>query len=98
MTPEDVLRTCRLVGSITGTIRNFGEDSWEWNPERPGQMLHHVRNAAHFPEVLRFVSEGAEGYLVGLHRPNAPAVTSERRTADHLVFVSEYSGLFAAPA
>jgi hypothetical protein len=98
VTPEELLRTSRLVGSITGTIRNFGKDSWEWQPDRPGQMLHHVRDAADFPEVLRFVSEGAESYLVGLHLPDSPAVRSERRAPDHLVFVSDYSAFFVARA
>ena len=91
-TRDDILRTCRLVGSITGAVRNFGCDSWEWDADQPDCMLHHVREASHFPEVLRFVSEGAETYLVRQHRKESPPVRSERRTADHIVFTSDFSG------
>jgi hypothetical protein len=90
----EVLRSCRLVGSLTGALLNFGEQTWDWDPENPEIMLHQVRQAANYPDVLRHVQEGVVTFLVRLARPDAPAVTSERVTPDHIVFAYDYTGAF----
>jgi len=90
----ELLRSCRLVGSIMGALLNFGEQTWDWDPENPDIMLHQVRQAADYPEVLRHVQEGIVTYLVRLARPDAPAVTSERLAPDHIVFAYDYTGAF----
>jgi hypothetical protein len=91
---NEVLRSCRLVGSITGALLNFGANTWDWDPENPDIMLHQVREAAHYPEVLRTLQEGTLTFLVRLARPDAPAVTSERIAPDHIVFTYDYTGAF----
>ena len=91
---NEVLRSCRLVGSITGALLNFGSNTWDWDPENPEIMLHLVREATHYPEVLRYLQEGTLTFLVRLARPDAPAVTSERITPDHIVFTYDYTGAF----
>lgn len=93
-TRREVLRVCRLVGSITGAIRNFGEDKWEWDPENPDWLLHSVHDARHIPEAMRIVTEGAETFLIRLTRPDAPFVHSERPTLDHIVYTANYTGVF----
>lgn len=98
VTRDQILHTCRMVGSITRMVRNFGEDSWDWDPERPNHMLHHVHDAAAMPEAMRIVGEGAETYLVRLSRPDAPPVTSERVTPSHIIYTSDYSGVFEGDA
>ncbi len=90
----DLLRSCRLVGSIMGALLNFGEQTWDWDPKDSDIMLHQVRQAADYPEVLRYMQEGVLTYLVRLARPDAPAVTSKRLTPDHLVFAYDYTGAF----
>ena len=82
------------MGSITGALINFTKQTWEWNPENPEIMLHRVREATHYPEVMRHVQEGVETFLVRLARPGAPPVTSERVTPDHIVFYYDYTGVF----
>ncbi len=57
-------------------------------------MLHESREATHFPDCMRYVQEGAETHLVRLARPDAPAVTSERPTPDHIIFAYDYTGVF----
>jgi len=91
---NEVLRSCRLVGSITGALFNFGTNTWDWDPESPDIMLHQVREATHYPEVLRYLQEGTLTFLVRLARPDAPAVTSERIAPDHIVFTYDYTGAF----
>lgn len=90
----ELLRSCRLVGSIMGALLNFTKQTWDWDPENPDIILHHVRQAKHYPEVLRHVQEGVVTFLVRLARPQAPAVTSERPTPDHIVFTYDYTGAF----
>ena len=94
LTRDELLRSCRLVGSITGALLNFGANTWDWDPENPDIMLHQVREAAHYPEVLRRLQEGTLTFLVRLARPDAPAVTSERIAPDHIVFTYDYTGAF----
>lgn len=91
---SEVLRSCRLVGSITGALLNFGTHSWDWDPENPDIMLHQVREATHYPEVLRYLQEGTLTFLVRLARAEAPPVTSERPAPDHIVFAYDYRGAF----
>ena len=43
---------------------------------------------------MRYVHEGVETRLVRLARPDAPAVTSERLTPDHIIFAYDYTGVF----
>jgi hypothetical protein len=95
---NQLLRDCRLVGSITGALLNFGQQSWDWDPENPDRILHHVREASAYPEVLRYVQEGVVTFLVRIARPGAPAVTSERVTPDHIVFTYDYTGAFEPEA
>jgi hypothetical protein len=57
-------------------------------------MLHRVREAAHYPEVMRYVQEGVETFLVRLARPDAPPVVSKRVTPDEIVFYYDYRGVF----
>jgi hypothetical protein len=90
----ELLRSCRLVGSIMGALLNFTKQTWDWDPKNPEIILHHVRQAADYPEVLRHVQEGVVTFLVRLARPKAPAVTSERRNTDHIVFAYDYTGAF----
>jgi hypothetical protein len=92
---DELLRTCRLVGSIIGTLFNFTTQTWDWDPEKPEILLHQVHEATHYPEVLRHVQEGALTFLVRLARHDAPAVTSERVAPDHVVFAYDYTGAFA---
>ena len=94
LTRDELLRSCRLVGSITGALINFTKQTWEWNPENPEIMLHRVLEATHYPEVMRHVQEGVETFLVRLARPGAPPVTSKRVTPDHIVFCYDYTGVF----
>ena len=89
---NEVLRSCRLVGSIMGALLNFTTQTWDWDPEKPEIMLHQVREATHYPEVLRLVQEGTLTFLVRLARPDAPAVTSQRSAPDHIVFAYDYTG------
>jgi hypothetical protein len=91
---SEVLQSCRLVGSIMGALLNFTTQSWDWDPENPEIMLHQVRGATRYPEVLRYVQEGTLTFLVRLARPDAPAVTSERVAPDHVVFAYDYTGVF----
>jgi len=93
ITREDVQRTCRLIGSVSGAIRNFGKDSWAWHPKKRGIMVHHLRDALHFSEMLRLVSEGSENFVVQTLSPGAPRVTSERVAPDYIVYLSDYSGI-----
>jgi len=95
---SEVLRSCRLVGSITGALLNFGTNTWDWDPENPDIMLHQVREATHYPEVLRRLQEGTLTFLVRLARRDAPAVTSERPAPDHIVFSYDYTGAFESEA
>lgn len=88
---ELIIRAVRLVGSLSGTLRNFGKDSWEWHPKHPNHMIHHIREASHFPEVMRIVNDGAQTFLMRFSCPGAPPVTSERVTPDHIVSTSDYS-------
>jgi len=94
LTREGILRYCRLIGSVTGAIRNFGKDSWEWSPDDPNIMHHHTREAAAVSEAMCLVSEGSETYLVQLIRPGAPPVRSERLAPDHILHRADYSGAF----
>lgn len=94
VTREQVLRDCRLVGSVTGALINFTEQSWDWDPARPDVLLHEIREATDFPDCMRHIHEGVETLLVRLARPDAPAVTSERPTRDHIVFTYDYTGVF----
>jgi hypothetical protein len=91
ITRDDVQRTCRLIGSVSGAIRNFGKDSWIWDPDNPGFMVHHLHDALHFSEMLRLVSEGSENFVAQTLCPGAPRVTSERVAADYIVYLSDYS-------
>ena len=91
---SELLRSCRLVGSIYGALLNFTTQTWDWDPENPDILLHQVHQAAHYPEVLRHVQEGALTCLVRLARPDAPAVVSERVAPDHIVFTYDYTGVF----
>ena len=91
ITRDDVQRTCRLIGSVSGAIRNFGKDSWIWDPDKPGIMVHHLHDALHFSEMLRLVSEGSENFVAQTLCPGAPRVTSERVAADYIVYLSDYS-------
>lgn len=91
---DELLRGCRLVGSIMGALLNFGTQTWDWDPENPDLMLHQVHQAADYPEVLRHVQEGVVTYLVRLARPDAPAVTSKRPTPDYIVYTYDYTGAF----
>jgi hypothetical protein len=91
---DELLRSCRLVGSIMGALLNFAEQTWDWDPENPDLMLHQVHQATHYPDVLRHVQEGVVTYLVRLARPDAPAVTSVRVAPDHIVFTYDYTGAF----
>ena len=91
ITRDDVQRTCRLIGSVSGAIRNFGKDSWVWDPDNPDIMVHHLRDALHFSEMLRLVSEGSENFVAQTLCPGAPRVTSERVAADYIVYLSDYS-------
>ena len=94
ITRDDVQRTCRLVGSVSGAIRNFGKDTWAWDPENPGCMIHHLRDALHFSEMLRLVSEGSENFVVQALCSGAPRVTSERLAPDLIVYRSDYRSIF----
>jgi hypothetical protein len=98
VTRDEVLRSCRLVGSVTGALINFSKQRWDWDPARPDVMLHEVCEATHFPECMRYVHEGVETFLVRLARPDAPAVTSERPTPDRIVFTYDYTGVFGPAA
>ncbi len=89
-----ILRSCRLVGSVVGTIRNFGDDTWEWSADNPNLMHHHTRDASAVSEAMRLVSEGSETYLVRVARPNAPPVRAQRLAPDHILYVSNYTGVF----
>jgi hypothetical protein len=91
---NQLLQSCRLVGSVMGALLNFTMQSWDWDPQNPEIMLHQVRQAAHYPEVLRYLQEGTLTFLVRLARPNAPAVTSQRLAPDHIVFAYDYTGAF----
>jgi hypothetical protein len=93
VTRENILRACRLIGSVTGAIRNFGRDSFEWDRDYPDRVLHHVWEATHFPEVMRLVGEGCETFLLRFIRPDAPTVNSQRLTPDHIVYTPDYSGV-----
>jgi hypothetical protein len=92
-TPDDIQRTCRLIGSVSGAIRNFGKDSWAWDPDTPGCIVHHLHDALHFSEMLRLVSEGSENFVVQTISPGAPRVTSERVAPDYIVYCSDYRGI-----
>jgi len=94
LTRKELLRSCRLVGSITGALINFTKQTWEWDPENPEIMRHQICEATHYPEVMRHVQEGVETFLVRLARPGAPPVTSERVRPDHIVFYYDYTGVF----
>lgn len=93
ITRDDVQRTCRLIGSVSGAIRNFGKDTWAWDPDNPGFMVHHLHDALHFSEMLRLVSEGSENFVVQTLCPGAARVTSERVAPDYIVYLSDYSSI-----
>jgi hypothetical protein len=93
ITRDDVQRTCRLIGSVSGAIRNFGKDTWAWDPDNPGCMIHHLRDAMHFSEMLRLVSEGSENFVVQTICSGAPQVTSERVAPDYIVYRSDYRSI-----
>ena len=82
------------LGSITGALINFTKQTWDWDLENPEIMLHRVREATHYPDVLSHVQEGVETFLVRLTRPDAPPVISERVTPDQVVFYYDYTGVF----
>jgi hypothetical protein len=90
---DEVQRACRLIGSVSGAIRNFGKDTWVWDPDNPGTMIHHLRDAYHFSEMLRLVSEGSENFVVQTLSPGAPRTTSERVAPDYIVYRSDYRGI-----
>ena len=94
LTRDELLRSCRLVGSITGALINFTRQTWEWDPENPEIMRHSVHEATHYPDVMRHVQEGVETFLVRLARPGAPPVISKRVTPDYIVFHYDYTGVF----
>jgi hypothetical protein len=73
-----------------------GRQETEGLPSRVGQRTCYRFHgeATHYPDVLRHVQEGVVGFLVRLARPDAPAVTSERVTPDHIVFAYDYTGAF----
>jgi hypothetical protein len=93
ITPDDIQRTCRLIGSVTGAIRNFGKDTWVWDPDNPGCIIHHLRDAFHFSEMLRLVSEGSENFVVQTICSGAPRVTSARVAPDYIIYRSDYSSI-----
>ncbi len=93
VSPDDVQRACRLIGSVTGAIRNFGKDTWVWDPDNPGFMIHHLRDAVHFSDMLRLVSEGSENFVVQTICPGAPRVTSARVAPDYIIYRSDYRGV-----
>lgn len=97
-TREQLLTSTKLVGSIMGAILNFSKHSWRFDPDRPDHMLHEISEAADYPDVLRFVQEGVETFLVRLGWPEAPPVTSERVAPDRIVFTSDYTGAFDSRA
>jgi hypothetical protein len=93
ITREDIQRACRLIGSVSGAIRNFGKDTWVWDPDKPGCIIHHLRDALHFSEMLRLVSEGSENFVLQTICPGAPRATSERVASDYIVYRSDYRGI-----
>lgn len=93
LTRDDIQRTCRLIGSVSGAIRNFGKDTWTWDPDHPGCIVHHLHDALHFSEMLRLVSEGSENFVVQTICPGSPRVTSERVAPDYIVYCSDYRGI-----
>ena len=93
VTRDDIQRTCRLIGSVSGSIRNFGKDTWDWDPDTPGRIIHHLRDAFHFSEMLRLVSEGSENFVVQTICGDAPRVTSERVAPDYIVYRSDYRNI-----
>jgi hypothetical protein len=93
ITLDDIQRTCRLIGSVSGSIRNFGKDTWVWDPDKPGCIIHHLRDALHFSEMLRLVSEGSENFVVQTICGEAPRVTSERVAPDYIVYRSDYRSI-----
>jgi len=93
---DELLRSCRLAGSVIGALFNFTEQTWDWDPQNSAILLHQVRQATHYPEVLRHVQEGMVTFLVRLARPDAPPVTSKRVAPDHIVFAYDYTGVFEA--
>jgi len=44
--------------------------------------------------VIQRLVEDANALLARLHRPDAPQVRSERRSPEHIVFTSDFSGIF----
>jgi hypothetical protein len=91
---ESILGSCRMIGSVTGAIRNFGQDTWEWSADDPNIMHHHTREASAVSEAMCLVSEGSETYLVQLTRPSAPPVRARRLAPDHILYVADYTGGF----
>jgi hypothetical protein len=76
---------------------NFAAQTWDWDPGNPNLILHHVREAGDYPEVMRHVQEGVVTFLVRLAHPDAPPVTSERITPDHIVYTYDFTG-YVEPA
>ena len=91
---EDILRVVRLVGTVSGSMRNIGRDSIEWDPDHPDRLLWHHREAADMPEVARLVGEGLVTFLLRYVWLDAPQVTSHRVTPDHIVYIADYRGFF----
>jgi len=91
----DILHSARLIGSVTGAIRNFGRDEFEWDSEHSEHLLHHIHEVRHLSEAMQLVGEGSLTYILHLLKPDAPPVRSRRLAPDHIVYRADYSGVLA---
>jgi hypothetical protein len=82
------LHDARLITSLMTSIFNFSRWGPAPDPKNPKYLVIQVTDAAHIPEVFRFLTEGFQTAMNRGIKPLARAVRSERPRPDLIIFRS----------